>query len=905
MAGQNRLMHNVCFPRGQVKYWRRKMRWKALFLAALLLGVGAGARADEDLLAPVQTRLDSLGKALTKATDPAEKTRLLLAVGRPDEALKGLASLPDSALVLKAKVLIANAKFAEAASEVDQVMASQLQAPEARTLAYRWWVMVDDLGRMKFEAEKRKAPVDVRGRGEVALLTLDFEKAEELYQQALKISRTTEDSAGAYAGLGVATYRKQDFEASLGHLKRALSLSDPDPDLLLHLSDTLIRLGRTAEAIRAARLAVDIAPYHEAGHYLLGNGYTERNYTELFTAKAQSFADPAGRKLLARGDSLLAAGHPDEAKSAYTSLANAHLGWADVRVRLGSLDFSRSDYASARRWFAEALNLCPEYGRAHNGMAKSLEAQRMAIEVHRADYETKFAATPMPQVPEIERFVLNWASLSLRHQKQVALSIEPWSRFVPVLVASGATYYIKPLYQLLSETPGQEVLRDQRINYDSRLWDDVRGCGGFHTVTGVEDVERTVLWRYNTVLHELTHQVHAVLTADRKRAIQELYRQAKDRDEDTHGAFMSRYAGGSVFEYFAEGANALESPRRDAFDTREVVRERLQAKDPALKALVVELMQRASVDSSYAVGFANQGDDLIERGKAIQAIGAYQEALSRSPEDEIALGSLVYALEVADSVQSALAKAEREAKDNPASANLCIRYAYTQWEGGRGLDAAIRTLETGRAKVREEERYLIDLDLGRLWWVAGSAEKSRKAYAAVLDYQSDNPEGLWGIAAAEALGSRWDAAFARFDEAVRHRTGVVELRSDYARELLRAGRLDAAEDQIKAALLLDPEDPEVLALQGWWLLEKGNVAEANTNVDHALEVAPWCDLALIVRARIQSKEGNDQAARVTLSPILTRIEGKASPTYVYRAKWGRYDLVHTLPEAERKLIPTL
>ena len=33
----------------------------------------------------------------------------------------------------------------------------------------------------------------------------------------------------------------------------------------------------------------------------------------------------------------------------------------------------------------------------------------------------------------------------------------------------------------------------------------MRGAGGFNTVTGIEDVERTIFDRYNTVLHELTH----------------------------------------------------------------------------------------------------------------------------------------------------------------------------------------------------------------------------------------------------------------------------------------------------------------------------------------------------------------------------------------------------------------
>ena len=115
----------------------------------------------------------------------------------------------------------------------------------------------------------------------------------------------------------------------------------------------------------------------------------------------------------------------------------------------------------------------------------------------------------------------------------------------------------------------------------------MRGCGGYHTVTGIEDVERTIFDRYDTVVHELTHQVHGVLPADDGRAIQELYRKAKERDDATdRNGYLSRYAGGSVWEYYAEGANALVSPKRDAYDPREVVRERLLAMDPDLARLV-------------------------------------------------------------------------------------------------------------------------------------------------------------------------------------------------------------------------------------------------------------------------------------------------------------------------------
>src|SRR6185503_17162742 len=252
-----------------------------------------------------------------------------------------------------------------------------------------------------------------------------------------------------------------------------------------------------------------------------------------------------------------------------------------------------------------------------------IESQRFEVDVHRPDYERRFAATPMPTIAGIERFVLNWAALAPRHQKRVALSIAPWKQFIPVLIEGGATYYIKPLYMLLSATPGQETLKDQRIEYDSRLWDDVRGAGGYHTVTGIEDVERTVFDRYNTVLHELTHQVHNVLPADENREIQELYRRAKERDDQTHDAYLSRYAGGSVQEYFAEGANSYESPMRDAYDPREVVRERLDKRDPELRKLVEHFFARTDVSSSYPIAYAAGGDDRVERGHVDEALPFY------------------------------------------------------------------------------------------------------------------------------------------------------------------------------------------------------------------------------------------------------------------------------------------
>src|SRR5262249_4196089 len=50
----------------------------------------------------------------------------------------------------------------------------------------------------------------------------------------------------------------------------------PDPR-----PQTLIRVGRPDEAISAVQWGVRLDPYSDPCHYLLGNGYTRRNYSQL------------------------------------------------------------------------------------------------------------------------------------------------------------------------------------------------------------------------------------------------------------------------------------------------------------------------------------------------------------------------------------------------------------------------------------------------------------------------------------------------------------------------------------------------------------------------------------------------------------------------------------------------
>lgn len=914
--------------------WRAARISAALSLPTCAL-VATAAFAQDPLLDPVRARLDH-ARASGNVSGPATIAESA-ASGNPSDGLEAdpvllreLLRVHDYSTLAPVMARIrdrvggsspdgtdpnpANAPVESNSTDAPQTRSASQRESELRAVSYDWAFATDDYAWVERIAQRyleradtttsagrAASAVDRLAAGELRLELLDPAGAEPHFRTALRFATTPRERMKAWTGLAKVAQKRLDWEGSLESLERALSEEVLDADPLIALVDARIRLGQTDGAIAADELALEIDPFHETAHYIIGNGYARKNYTELYAAYPGAFADSLGKAAFAEADRLVESGRRDAARSALQEIAARHPEWADAHVRLGSLAFSDASYEDALRHFRTALKICPEYGRAHHGVAKSLEQIRLAWHVHRAEDERTLEETPLPEIPGIEQLVVNWSSLSPRHQKRVALSVAPWQRFIPVLVAGGHTYYIKPIHELLSEAPGLRTLRDQRIDYDSRLWDDVRGCGGYHTVTGIEDVERTIFHNYDTVLHELTHQVHGVLPPDMARKIEDLYRKAKERDEGTGRAFLSRYAGGSVWEYFAEAANALSHPRRDRFDTREIVRERLDAIDPALRDLVVEVQDEFPLDPCYPIAYANRGHHELEQGDPEGAIQAYREALALDASEPNALGSLVYAIQVAGKNDDAAARAKEATAIHPEDGTLAVRRANADWHAGDALEEVIIRLAAARSQIRDEDLPTVDLELGRMYWIHGDGAAALTAYERALSVQSDMPEAIWGRAMAHALEQQWDSAWSAYDEAVRSRTGIVELRCDYAFDLLRAGEIDRAAAQIEEAKLLDATDPRVRALDAWMHLTRGDAQRSREIAAAAAREADWCVLASIVEARAAFALGDSASAQDTASAIRERMR-EGSPRFVFRPKWGRYDEVETFPAVERALI---
>ncbi|WP_077033591.1 tetratricopeptide repeat protein [Pelomonas sp. KK5] len=750
--------------------------------------------------------------------------------------------------------LLARQDYKAAGPLLKPLLAKRQPSEAERAAIYTWLFARDDMAQVDRRSRAGRAAVDWQAAGRLAMETYDYPRAETCFKAALAAAKTPADQAAAEKGLGQLEFRLRRFDAALTHLEASIAAL-PTADGYAALNETLIRLGRTDEAITAAETAVKLNPYQELAHYQLGNGYARKNYTQLAAAYGPRF---------------------DEAMALAKRASDA---------------FEQARFDEARDLSFAALKVCPELGRAHAILARTLESQRFLIDVHRPDYERRFAAAKMPMVPGIEQYVSNWKDLTPRVRKRVALSVAPWKAYIPVLVAGGSQLFIKPMAMKLSDAPNMQSLKDARIDYDSRLWDDVRGSGGYSTVTGVEDVERTIFDRYNTVLHELSHQVHGIMTADQWRQIQDLYNKAKTRDAKTRNGFLSRYAGGSVWEYFAEGANGLESPPRDKYDTRDIRLDRLQAIDPDLLALEKKFMAQTDVSASLPISYANAGNDLIGNGRLEPALAYLAKAQQVAPDDELVLSSSLFAESLRGDRTAVEALAARALKTHPDSGTIRVAAAQALWHSGHALPALLDQLGQGRERLSGDDAFKVDLELADGLRKLGRVDAALTRYADVLKHQADSPEGLWGKAATLALAERWDEAFAAYAEVLRLRTGLVPLRADYTRDLLLAGRKEDARKLLKEALLLDANDPTLVALDGWIALADGDAKHALARADEALAKGPWSDLGLIVRAAAQKALGQDAAA----------LPAVGTPSYVYRADQSAWVSVHEGTAAEARI----
>ncbi len=697
------------------------------------------------------------------------------------------------------------------------------------------------------------------------------------------------------------------YQEALDTLRWSLRMGGFSDDALFLMGYNLVRLGRVKEATRLFELALDVNPFHERAHYFLGNGYARYNYTQLEERYPDHFEIGYEPNPMIKVQAWLEEGQRDKAVDKLEQVVEYHPEWVAPAITLASPAWESGDLERVEELCFAVLKMTPEHGRAHAIFARAQEVRRMQQSVYRQRDEEAFANTPMPDVPRIEEYIINWNSLTERHQKVVALAVHPWRCFLPVLIETGATHYIKPLHMKLSECPYMQSLADARIGLDSRLWDDVRGCGGHHTVTGVEDVERTIYGGSNTVLHELTHQVHGILTETEKLEIEELYRKAKADEEAGKERFMSRYQGLTEWEYFAEGVNAYHSPRRNENDPREVVRERLYDLDPALKTLVERMLAVEDMTPFYTVGRLNAARELIEQGLADSALAMVRGIPEEDQDDRDVLLMTSHLLSLLNRDEEAVTVAETATELYPQTSEGYEQWASAVFFTNGYPQAALELLGEGMVRSGIDEPHRLFLEAGRYHWLAGRYTKAIASYNAVLEVQNDHPVAHWGLGAAwgdssmtavnKAPSGLLDSATVHFEKALATRTGWLDLRLAYARILLMHGEVEAADRQLDEAANLRPDHPDLKAMLAFraLLTEPESLSELMTEVTpdapDLLRVVWACKLGLEARGK----------AGETLDTLLREINDVV-PYWVYSQSDWEYEARGVYPRWQRAML---
>jgi hypothetical protein len=94
-------------------------------------------------------------------------------------------------------------------------------------------------------------------------------------------------------------------------------------------------------------------------------------------------------------------------ETSHATLVKAHPKWVDARIRLASLDFENGRFTKPATGASPPCCL-PEYS-APTRCSQALESQRFAVDVHRADFEARFDAAPMPSIQASRSVVVNRA----------------------------------------------------------------------------------------------------------------------------------------------------------------------------------------------------------------------------------------------------------------------------------------------------------------------------------------------------------------------------------------------------------------------------------------------------------------------------------------------------------------
>jgi len=388
-------------------------------------------------------------------------------------------------------------------------------------------------------------------------------------------------AVGPWLQQGAELLEREDPTGALQAFRQAVGEPLPSPaDGLLGLGRAHLMLGRSHEALRYGEAVLQQTPRHgEAMALVVRALIRSRQFDEavhrsaLFLRRSET---PTAELQAARASALFRVQRTDEAATVYQQVLQLDQQHAEAHLRLGSgllapapspvLPAMRTAVAAARRGeHARAAELlqavlaeAPGHAVAHRLLGEALHAQRTERSMASADptFAALQAYLPPPSVQKlpIADFVPGYGQLGPSRRQVVDRAMAMFGRRLPKLLAVGASHDLLLELERTTDAGSRSSLRGQRT-FDGRVWDDVRGVGGLQAATGIEALDEAAQFGFDTLVHELAHQVHFFTFTPVQRArLKQLYQQALRENR-----CLDFYAASNEAEYFGQGVEAFAS----------------------------------------------------------------------------------------------------------------------------------------------------------------------------------------------------------------------------------------------------------------------------------------------------------------------------------------------------------
>ena len=761
-----------------------------------------------------------------------------------------------------ARLLMMNGGFNAAKESLDTALKiDKRHIPSLLTLS--------DLNRRRFRFDKAEdalkkarelAPNDKDGlllEARFKIDKMDFEGAREIYRGILGEFSA---SAEAICGIAEVSYWLNDHIDAEEHIQKCLEMNpgyapayviqsrihrirqennewnmwgrlavelDPfNDEARANMANILFRgEGKLEEGYEQAKMALRINPYCHAAHVYLGNGWTPHDYKEQKIEGEESTVAKI-KELLSKGDKYLLEREFRKADQAFGRVLKLMPHNITAMIGKGTLNYHQKNYDAALPWFFWILDIDPDYGLAHYGVSQTLLRKKDRINIRFAQIERDFAQKFAEEPPFMRDVFINYAQLDPDLQKILRIAVQPLGNYMKALKIAGATFYLLPFHKLLWEAPHNQGMKGRRT-FDLRLWDDIKGNGGFHSTSGADWEKDVKYLRFNVVAHEFAHQVHSFLSKKHREEIKWLFLKAKKE-----GKTLDFYADFNEWEYFAVGVEAYVSEKKlaDQKIAYGHTRQELLTTDPDLYHFIEDLGNLESYLESEILAAVQKAMRTLREDGRDKSLAILEESIKEhgNHPDFIKAEAEIYKRENdIDAAKEMYGQAIEEfPENNTGYLGLAEIYFYTEHD----RDKAIALLEDRVGQLPGGIELLVKL--GELYYHAADVDRAGEVLQKALSidpfpdpYSASDPYYYLAKSYIEKEEYAKAAKLLDFslDELDKNN---LRVRAERAFVALKMGQMDTAQEHLDLAVNLRERDARVQEIRALFLAEQGKGEEA-------------------------------------------------------------------------------